>query len=46
MTALEVKFLGQRGGEGGGFSGEGDSAGGGAPAPGGDPGITEDEIPF
>jgi len=40
MTAFEVKFLGQRGGEGGGFAGDG------GPAPVDDPGITEDEIPF
>ncbi len=40
MTAFEVRFLGTRGEGGGNF-------GGGAPvAAGGDPGLTEDEIPF
>jgi len=39
MTAFEVKFLGQRGGEGGSYE-----ADDGIPA--GDPGITEEEIPF
>lgn len=39
MTALEVKFLGQRGDGSSSFSGD-DSV------PAGDPGITEEEIPF
>jgi len=39
MTAFEVKFLGQRGGDSGSYD-----AGDGVPA--GDPGITEEEIPF
>ncbi len=43
MTAFEVKFLGGIRGDGGGFNGD-DSAS--APAPAGDSGITEDEIPF
>lgn len=40
MTAFEVKFLGQRGGDGGSFSGDS------ASAPADAPGMTEDEIPF
>ena len=40
LTAFDVKFLGGRGGEGGTF----DS--GSSDAPAGDPGITEEEIPF
>ena len=41
LNAFEVKFLGQRGGDGGGsFDSGADNA------PSGDPGITEDEIPF
>ena len=40
LNALEVKFLGQRGEGGGTFDNGADNA------PAGDPGITEDEIPF
>ncbi len=42
LTALEVKFLGTRGGDGGGSFDSGSSGSG----PTGDPGMTEDEIPF
>lgn len=42
LTALEVKFLGTRGGDGGGSFDSGSSGS----SPTGDPGMTEDEIPF
>ncbi len=46
ISALDVKFLGNRDGGGGGGGSYGGGGGGGGMAPMDDGGITEDEIPF